>query len=68
VIDLVNQILQQMSSDLKPEIRNEAANEIKEQHLSAARARTVLGWSPLFELNDGLAKTIGWYREALGAS
>ena len=27
------------------------------------KARTVLGWEPVVELDDGLEKTIAWYRE-----
>ncbi len=30
------------------------------------KARTLLGWSPKADLNDGLLKTIDWYREFLG--
>jgi CDP-glucose 4,6-dehydratase len=63
VLDLVTQILKEMGSPLVPEIRNEASNEIRLQYLSAEKARGVLGWSPLFPLEDGLRKTISWYRE-----
>lgn len=54
-----------MDSDLKPDVRNEASNEIGHQYLSAAKARRMLGWSPLFDLDRGLQKTIKWYREFL---
>lgn len=66
VLDLVSQILGGMGSPLVPEIRNEASNEIRLQSLSAERARRILGWSPLFPLEDGLRRTISWYREFLG--
>ncbi len=52
-----------MKSDLKPDIRNEASNEIVHQTLSAAKARRELRWSPLFNLDEGLDRTIAWYRE-----
>lgn len=68
VAQLVDQILKLMNSDLKPEIRNEASNEIRHQYLSAARARGVLGWRPLFTLDEGLRRTIDWYRAFLGTS
>jgi CDP-glucose 4,6-dehydratase len=67
VLELVNRILKSMSSDLQPDVRNEAVNEIREQYLSAARAREVLGWKPLYTLDEGLRHTIDWYREFLGA-
>jgi CDP-glucose 4,6-dehydratase len=67
VSELVDRILALMKSDLQPDVRNEAVNEIREQYLSAAKAREVLGWKPLFTLDEGLRRTIDWYREFLGA-
>jgi len=61
VLELVQRILQLMNSGLKPDVRNEASNEIRHQYLSAAKARRGLGWSPLFDLDGGLQKTIAWY-------
>ena len=63
VREIVEHILRLMKSDLKPEIRNEAQNEIRHQYLSAEKARRVLNWYPLFKLDEGLTKTIEWYRE-----
>ena len=65
VLDLVNLILGKMDSKLKPEIQNQATNEIRRQFLSAERARRELSWKPMFTLDEGLEKTIAWYREAL---
>ena len=67
VIDLVQRILKLMDSDLEPDVRNEATNEIRRQYLSAAKAREALGWHPLFSLDEGLQQTIAWYRGFLGA-
>jgi CDP-glucose 4,6-dehydratase len=63
VLDLTRRILKHMGSKLEPDIRNEAANEIKHQYLSAAKARKVLGWKPLFTIDEGLDRTVAWYRE-----
>jgi CDP-glucose 4,6-dehydratase len=54
-----------MDSNLKPEIRNEASNEIRQQFLDAEKARKILGWSPLFGFDEGLRRTIAWYEEFL---
>ena len=67
VLDLVKQILALMESGLHPEIRNEASNEIRHQYLSAEKARRRLGWQPLFTLEEGLLRTVDWYRRFLGA-
>ncbi len=66
VLELVERILKSMGSDVEPEVRNEAVNEIRHQYLSADKARRLLGWSPLFTLDDGLRLTIEWYKEFLG--
>lgn len=65
VLELVDRILMHMNSDLTPDIRNEASNEIRKQYLSAEKARKVLGWDPQFTLNEGLQRTIAWYQDFL---
>jgi len=68
VLELVRLILKKMGSDLEPEIQNQASNEIRHQYLSAERARSLLNWVPQFSLDEGLDRTIQWYREALKPS
>ncbi|MFN2492471.1 MAG: GDP-mannose 4,6-dehydratase, partial [Pyrinomonadaceae bacterium] len=63
VLDLTRRILAIMESALQPEILGEAKNEIHHQYLSAAKAREQLGWSPLFDLDEGLRRTMKWYKE-----
>lgn len=65
VLALVNRILRLLNSDLSPDIRNEVGNEIRHQYLSAERARRMLGWSPMFSLDQGLECTLAWYGEFL---
>jgi CDP-glucose 4,6-dehydratase len=65
VLQLVERILDLMNSRLKPEVQNEASNEIRHQYLNASRAREILNWKPLFTLDQGLEHTVAWYREYL---
>ena len=67
VLEMVDLILRKMKSSLRPEVLNQASNEIRHQFLSAERARTVLNWRPQFTLESGLDRTLAWYREFLGA-
>ena len=68
VVDLVRRVLAIVGSDLEPQILNEATHEIREQRLSTARARDELGWSPRFSLDEGLRRTVDWYRDFLRTS
>jgi CDP-glucose 4,6-dehydratase len=66
VLEMVELILRKMNSSLRPEVLNQASNEIRHQYLSAERARTTLSWQPQFTLESGLDRTLAWYREFLG--
>lgn len=68
VMEVVGKILSAMNSTVEPEIRNEATNEILEQYLAAAKAKERLGWSSLFTIDSGLARTVEWYRAFLAES
>lgn len=64
VTDLVHRILGLMGrTDLRPRVLNEASNEIRAQYLAAGKARIRLGWKPRFTLDEGLTRTIAWYRQ-----
>lgn len=63
VLELVDKILKAMSSELKPRILNQGTHEIKHQYLSAEKARKLLDWKPDYSIDEGLEKTIEWYRE-----
>ena len=68
VLQVVEKVLQMMGSPLVPDVRGEATHEIRHQYLSAQRARSELGWGPMFELDEGLRRTIDWYRNFLTGS
>jgi len=63
VLEIVNIILELMSSDLRPEILNQATNEILNQYLDSSKAEEKLNWKPRYGLKEGLQKTITWYWE-----
>lgn len=66
VLEIVRKILTLMDSDLEPDIRDEANNEIRHQYLSASKARKNFNWTPRFSLDEGLQETIKWYKALLG--
>ena len=62
VKELVNKIIKLMGSNLKAKILNEASNEINNQYLSAQKAHSLLKWKSKYSLDQGLIKTIDWYK------
>jgi CDP-glucose 4,6-dehydratase len=64
-LDLVQEIIAIMGTDLKPQIKNTSRHEIQDQYLSIEKAAELLGWHPKFTLKDGLSETIAWYRSVL---
>ena len=65
VLDLVDRLRKVMGTNLEPVVLNQASNEIRHQYLNAEKARSVLGWKPLFDLDEGLRRTVQWYRDFL---
>lgn len=65
VLDLVARIQDAAGSDLPLEIRDGATHEIPAQHLSAEKARTLLGWAPTRTIDEALVETVAWYRDEL---
>ncbi len=63
VLELVKKIYKM--SDKKPnyKILGKAKYEIKNQSLSAKKARKVLRWKPKHSLEEGLKEAINWYKE-----
>lgn len=50
-------------TDLAPEVLGAGPlkGEIQDQYLSHRKAREVLGWTPVYGLEEGLQETIAWY-------
>ena len=69
VVEIVDRILAQMGRrDLVPVIQGQVSNEIPSQYLRAERARRLIGWAPRLGFDQGLERTIAWYRDFLARS
>jgi len=67
VLDLVSRILKLAGrEDLEPQILDQASHEIEDQYLDCGKARRVLGWSPVHGIDEGLQRSLRWYRDWLG--
>ncbi len=69
VIDMTRAIQRLVGrTDLEPVILDQVHAEIRDQYLDSAKARTRLGWTVKHSLDEGLVKTIAWYRPFLEAA
>lgn len=64
IVDALRRLMRR--EDLAPDIHNNAAGEIRDQYLCADKARHTLAWQPRYSLDDGLNRSVAWYREFFG--
>lgn len=64
VRDVVARICALAAADVEPDVRGSGtpAGEIDRQYVDATKLRTLTGWAPRVDLDEGLGRTIDWYR------
>ena len=62
VLELTNLLITIMGSSLKPIIQGNNNGEIKSQYLDSTKSRELLDWKPTFGIEEGLKKTVLWYK------
>ena len=66
VLDLVKKIIAVSGNkSLKPivEGKSRVKGEIRNQYLSSVKAEKLLGWKPIYSMEDGIRETINWYNK-----
>ncbi len=64
VTQLANKIAEIVGRpELTPIYKPERAGDVKHSLADLSRAKTLLGYDPITHFDDGLAKTMAWYRE-----
>lgn len=63
VLDIVASLVRAVGIDLPPDVRGKTTLEIRHQRLSSERLKSTLGWTPQHDLEDGVARTVRWYRD-----
>jgi CDP-glucose 4,6-dehydratase len=69
VLDVVRLICRLAGTGVEPDVRGAGtpAGEIDRQWVDAGKLRDLTGWAPSVALEEGLERTLAWYREHAGA-
>jgi CDP-glucose 4,6-dehydratase len=65
VLEVVETIARLAGTGVEPDIQGSGNpdGEIERQYVDSTRLRELTGWRPEFSLEEGLSRTIEWYRE-----
>jgi CDP-glucose 4,6-dehydratase len=65
VRDVVARICALAGTDVEPDVRGSGTpdGEIDRQYVDASKLRALTGWEPGVDLDEGLRRTLAWYRE-----
>ena len=65
VLDVVDLTCKVAGTGVEPDVRGAGtpAGEISRQWLDSTKLRTMSGWAPRVGLEDGLRRTVAWYRD-----
>ena len=60
---LANMIVGLADSESRIELKPAREGDIKHSWASTKKARALLNWNPIFSMQEGLAKTINWFKQ-----
>jgi CDP-glucose 4,6-dehydratase len=65
VLEIVELVGRAAGSAVAPDIRGSGtpAGEIDRQYVDSTKLRTLTGWAPRVELEEGIRRTVAWYRQ-----
>ncbi|EHN09181.1 NAD-dependent epimerase/dehydratase [Patulibacter medicamentivorans] len=65
VKSVIDAVVRVSGVDLQPDIRGKGtpSGEIDRQYVDSTKLREQTGWAPLVGLDEGIERTISWYRE-----
>ena len=62
ILDLVTQLNAILDTDIKPAHKDERPGDIKHSRADIGKARDLLGFAPIVGFEEGLRRTVDWYR------
>ncbi len=62
-LELFHAVREEVGVQADPDFREEVKDIVKRSALDSAKAKSVLGWEPEVSLEEGIEKTVAWYRD-----
>jgi CDP-glucose 4,6-dehydratase len=64
VLEVVELVCRAAGTDVEPDVRGKGtpAGEIDRQYVDPTKLREMTGWTPAVDLEEGLRRTVDWYR------
>ena len=64
VLEVVDLVCRAAGTQVEPDVRGQGTpeGEIDRQYVDASKLRALTGWEPRVSLQDGLGRTVEWYR------
>jgi UDP-N-acetylglucosamine/UDP-N-acetyl-alpha-D-glucosaminouronate 4-epimerase len=58
-------VKREVGSSLEPNYSNPRAGDVRDSQADIAKAQRLLGYTPIVSFEDGLGRTVKWYRESM---
>jgi nucleoside-diphosphate-sugar epimerase len=62
LLQLFNTVKKEVGATLEPEFRESRAGDVRDSQADITKARQLLSYEPIVSFEEGLARTIAWYR------
>jgi UDP-N-acetylglucosamine 4-epimerase len=61
---LFENVRQLVGAEVKPRHADPRAGDVKDSQADISKARRILGYQPIVSFEDGLERTVAWYRSS----
>jgi nucleoside-diphosphate-sugar epimerase len=62
LVQLFNTVKKEVGATLEPEFRESRAGDVRDSQADITKAKQLLSYEPIVSFEEGLARTIAWYR------